>query len=75
MANLTIAVDDDTLRRARVRAAKQGTSVNAVLRAELGRYAGHDNEHPADAFLAFAREHAGSGSNWSRDELHLERFR
>ena len=39
MANLTIAVDDDVLRRARVRAAEQGTSVNAVLREELVRYA------------------------------------
>ena len=32
MANLTISIDDDLLRRARVRAAELGTSVNAVLR-------------------------------------------
>ena len=32
MANLTLAIDEDLLRRARVRAAEQGTSVNAVVR-------------------------------------------
>ncbi|SVA38362.1 uncharacterized protein METZ01_LOCUS91216, partial [marine metagenome] len=30
MGNLTLAIDEDILRRARVRAADQGTSVNAV---------------------------------------------
>jgi len=39
MANLTLAVDDDLLRRARVRAAEQGTSVNAVVRDLLIAYA------------------------------------
>ena len=39
MANLTLAVDDDLLRRARVRAAEQGTSVNAVVRDVLPAYA------------------------------------
>ena len=32
MANLTITVDDEVLRRARIRAVELGTSVNAVLR-------------------------------------------
>ena len=38
MANLTLAVDDDLLRRARVRAAKEDTSVNAVVRELLAAY-------------------------------------
>ena len=42
MANLTLAVDDDLLRRARVRAAEQGTSVNAVVRDLLIAYAAGD---------------------------------
>lgn len=77
MANLTIAVDDDELRRARVRAAEQGTSVNAVLRAELSRYAQAGADRAADSFLAVARAHPGastSGNQWSRDELYLDRF-
>jgi plasmid stability protein len=32
MSNLTITIDEETLRRARIRALEQGTSVNALLR-------------------------------------------
>lgn len=79
MANLTIAVDDDVLRRARVRAAEQGTSVNAVLRDELARYAtATGSDRAAEDFLALAVARPGGGGtagrSWSRDELHLERF-
>ncbi|HEX3612121.1 MAG TPA: hypothetical protein VHU88_10580 [Sporichthyaceae bacterium] len=79
MANLTIAVDDDVLRRARVRAADQGTSVNAVLRDELIRYAAGDgSDRAADEFLAFARANSGRSDQgqrgWSRDELWHERL-
>ena len=38
VANLTLAIDDDLLHRARVRAAEQGTSVNAVVRDLLVAY-------------------------------------
>ena len=31
MANLTISVDEDVLKRARIRASEENTSVNAVL--------------------------------------------
>lgn len=40
MSNLTIVVDEETLKRARIRALEQGTSVNAVLREFLEGYAG-----------------------------------
>ncbi len=40
MANLTLAVDDQLLRRARLRALEQGTSVNALLRDYLETFAG-----------------------------------
>ncbi|MFN8096628.1 MAG: hypothetical protein U0599_31175 [Vicinamibacteria bacterium] len=42
MAILTIAVDDDLLRRARLRAAREGTSVNRVLRERLESYVQED---------------------------------
>ena len=32
MANLTIAIEDDILKKARLKAVEDGTSVNAVLR-------------------------------------------
>ena len=45
MANLTITVDDHVLKRARLRALEQGTSVNALLREYLIRYAGAASAH------------------------------
>lgn len=80
VANLTIAIDDDVLRRARVRAAEQGTSVNAVLREQLIRFADPAvGDRAADGFLALARERAGRSASgrrsWTREELHLERLR
>lgn len=80
MANLTITVDDATLRRARVKAAEQGTSVNAVLRNELERFAGLAKQQSiAEEFLAVADEIAGSsgpeGHNWKREDLYEERMK
>ena len=40
MTNLTITVDEQALKRARMRALEEGTSVNAVLRDYLESYAG-----------------------------------
>ncbi len=79
MANLTITVDDDLLRRARARAVEQGTSVNAILRDELARYVeSSGGDRAADAFLTLAQNSAGSsgpdGRTWTRDELHADRL-
>jgi plasmid stability protein len=38
MKNITVTIDDETYRRARVRAAEQGTSVSRVVKEELVRY-------------------------------------
>ena len=40
MANLTITVDEETVKRARIRALEEGISVNALLRGYLEDYAG-----------------------------------
>ena len=39
MSNLTIAVDDDTVRQARIRALQEGTSLSAKVREFLAAYA------------------------------------
>lgn len=74
MANLTIAVDDDVLKRARLRALEQGTSVNAILREHLEKYAGGNAEQVAAMrrFLDFAgKSKAGSGGEkWSREDVY-----
>lgn len=42
MANLTITVDEEVLKQARLRALKEGTSVNRVLRERLESYVEDD---------------------------------
>ena len=77
--NLTITVDDELLRRARIRALTQGTSVNAVLREFLESYAGSDAETAARSRLAtLARSSSASsgpgGRTWVRDEVYADRL-
>ncbi|HSL16927.1 MAG TPA: hypothetical protein VLB51_03385 [Methylomirabilota bacterium] len=76
--NLTITIDDETLRRARIRALSQGTSVNAVLREFLESYAGSEAEAAARSRLAeLARASSASsgpaGRTWTREDLYAER--
>ena len=75
MTNLTITVDDRLLKLARMRALEDGTSVNALLRTYLERYA--DAGDTARALRGFAELAARSGATsglggrtWTRDELH-----
>lgn len=76
MSNLTIVVDEDTLKRARIRALEEGTSVNAVLREFLEGYAGvrREQREALQRILADARKGgAGSGPGgrtWTREELY-----
>lgn len=79
MANLTIAIDDEVLKRARLRALQQGTSVNALLRDYLNSYAGDDHEMQVrrEIVESARRSRAGSGPEgrrWTRDELYEERI-
>ena len=75
MANLTITIDERLLKQARMRALEDGTSVNALLRAYLERYAGIGDAD--EALREFARlataSRASSGTagrTWTRDEIH-----
>lgn len=79
MANLTITVPDDVLKRARVRAAEQETSVNAVLREELVRFAGEDGARSAveellELTAAPLGSSDGAGYTWSRAEIYEDRM-
>ena len=75
MANLTVSIEDDLLKRARIKALEQGTSVNALLRDYLQAYVGHDQVREALArLLSLAREsRTGSGPqgrSWDRGDAH-----
>jgi hypothetical protein len=51
MSNLTLVIDDDLLRAARIKALQQGTSVNEICREAIARFAA-----PADDRSAIAAE-------------------
>lgn len=75
MANLTLSVDRELLRRARIRALERGTSVNAIVRAYLERFAASgETESAVEGFLRRAEAgRAGSGPDgrtWTREELY-----
>ena len=44
MKNITVSIDDELHRRARVRAAEQSTSLSAVVRDYLIAYAGQETD-------------------------------
>ena len=78
MANLTITIEDEVLKRARMRALEQGTSVNALLREYLIAFAGDDDAKAALAeFIESARRSqtsSGSGGrSWKREDLYDRR--
>jgi hypothetical protein len=77
MSNLTISVPSDVLKRARLRALEEDTSVNAVLAAYLEAYSRADDDvrrrECAVARILDLSEQSGAGSGgrtWSRDALH-----
>jgi len=80
MANLTLVIDEDVLRRARVRAAQDGTSVNAEVRDYLTGYANGAETVAERRRRAMARliKLADSmpdvggleGRTWTRDDLY-----
>ncbi len=84
MSNLTITIDDELLRAARVKAVLQGTSVNEVCRQAIAAFARQSDADAvarahakAQAFLDHAlsvKLGPGDGPRLSRDELYQEMF-
>jgi hypothetical protein len=75
MANLTLALDDGLLKRARRVAAAQDTTVNALVRdylEELVERHSYDAEKLISELEAlYARTSVRKGKRtWTRDELH-----
>ena len=75
MANLTISVDAEALRLARMRALERGETVNAYLAQMLRRYADEGRQPEVFAEVAEVAALAGSGARgqdrtWQRDDLH-----
>lgn len=79
VTNLTITVDEQTLKRARMRALEEDTSVNALLREYLEGYAGgHGEREEAWRNIQDVARESGVGSGGEglpgREELYEERL-
>ncbi len=76
-ANLTLHLDQAVIRRARVVAARRGTSVSALVARELDRLVAQEDRYEearrrAAELMANARPH--STRTWSRDDIYTERI-
>jgi hypothetical protein len=74
--NLTLSIDEETLKRARMRAVTEDTSVNAVVRDFLETYASgwQERREAMDRILSLAlNSTAGSGPKgrtWTREDAY-----
>lgn len=74
MKNITVSIDDELYRRARVRAAELDSSVSAVVRKFLTEFAGEETDFERrkrlqDETLARIRAFR-AGDRLTRDEVH-----
>lgn len=77
MKNITVSVDDELYRKARVRAAEEGTTVSAVFRGFITHYASGEQPTVGEVIEAIleARRKRGApplraADSPSRNELH-----
>ena len=76
MANITLSIDDALLQAARVRAVKEGTSVNEICRQAIERYARRNEDRLARYREIKARIDANPGVSGpqlpkeTREEMH-----
>jgi plasmid stability protein len=74
MKNITVSLDDEIYRRARIRAAERETSVSALVRQYLIEIASDESEAEAlkreEARLRESIRGFKAGGGLSRDELH-----
>jgi hypothetical protein len=74
MRNITVSVDDDTYKRARVAAAERDTSISALVKAYLEQLASHETEverlKRQEREIRSRIESFSASDKLSRDELH-----
>ena len=74
MTNVTLSIDEENLRQARILALQEGTSLNAVIREFITEYI-TDHKHYQQItgrILEQAEQsrYNSGGRKWTREELH-----
>lgn len=79
MKNITVSIDEEAYRRARIRAAEQGISVSAAVREFLVRFAGEETDFDRRKRLqneTFASvEDFRAGDRLTREDVHNRALR
>ena len=85
MKNITLKIDDETYRKARIRAAQEGTSISAMVKEFLVKQAGEEDEGEnrriaaLDELYRIADERGQARQEplkpLTRDEIYAERLR
>lgn len=71
--NLTVQLDDEMIRKAKIVAAKRGTSVSRLVADEIVALVEADaryEEAEERALRALSNAQARGGRSWTRDDLH-----
>jgi hypothetical protein len=68
--NITLSAEEGLIERARLRAAKEKTTLNAAFRDWLQRYAGAETSREEYAQLMKRLSHVRSGRSFSRAEMN-----
>lgn len=75
--NLTLQLDEELVRRAKVVAAKRGTSVSGLVARELAALVAEDERYEAawrEAAELMRTASPRGGRSWTRDDLYAERL-
>ncbi|MHB8959295.1 MAG: DUF6364 family protein [Candidatus Limnocylindrales bacterium] len=75
--NITLQLEAETVLRAKVLAARRGTSVSALVARTLDLMVEEDERYEAARVRALElleRPHAMGGRTWTRDDLYAERL-
>jgi hypothetical protein len=73
--NLTLQLDEETIRQAKLLAAKRGTSISGLVARELQRLVARDaryEEAERRAVELMAESVARGGRSWRRDDLYQD---
>ena len=72
--NLTVQLDSETVRKAKVLAARRGTSISGLVAAEIGRIVREEDQYESARRMALELLdqgfHLGGEIRVSREELH-----
>ena len=75
--NLTVQLDEEVIRRAKIAAARRGTSVSALVARQLDALSADDERYEAArqrAIELMDRATPHGGRDWTREDLYAERL-